>query len=240
MKAGEADSIYVPPLPSDFDWKRMPSYDETRIIPLDDCDDTLVAIQCQSSEVICHYRSNNMQPYTGEEMLLRKAVLGRLLKAHSALKYRLSGATFHVGYAYRHPEIQERYFLKKKAELASAHPDLGEEALLRTTNLYIASNDVAGHTAGAAVDLTILQNGSALDMGWPFGDTSSFEGMMVFSSLISEKAMENRLLLRSVMIEQGFAPYNGEWWHFSFGDREWAAFYGMPGAIYGPVLYEWK
>ena len=27
------------------------------------------------------------------------------------------------------------------------------------------------------------------------------------------------------MVSEGFAPFYGEWWHFSYGDREWAAFY---------------
>jgi len=34
------------------------------------------------------------------------------------------------------------------------------------------------------------------------------------------------------MVEAGFAPFTGEWWHFSYGDREWAAIWGRDAAIY--------
>jgi D-alanyl-D-alanine dipeptidase len=26
-------------------------------------------------------------------------------------------------------------------------------------------------------------------------------------------------------MRQGLAPFDGEWWHFSYGDREWAKYY---------------
>ena len=45
----------------------------------------------------------------------------------------------------------------------------------------------------------------------------------------------NRGLLQDAMVAAGFAPFYGEWWHFSYGDREWAAFYYRPAALYGPV-----
>jgi len=41
-----------------------------------------------------------------------------------------------------------------------------------------------------------------------------------------------RLLLHDLMIEAGFAPYYGEWWHFSYGDAEWAAFYEKSKTLY--------
>ncbi len=39
-------------------------------------------------------------------------------------------------------------------------------------------------------------------------------------------------LLRRAMAQAGFAPFNGEWWHFSYGDREWAAVWNAPFALY--------
>jgi zinc D-Ala-D-Ala dipeptidase len=34
------------------------------------------------------------------------------------------------------------------------------------------------------------------------------------------------------MVEAGFAPYQLEWWHFSFGDQNWAAYYGLESSLY--------
>lgn len=34
------------------------------------------------------------------------------------------------------------------------------------------------------------------------------------------------------MVEAGFAAFSGEWWHFSYGDREWAAIWNKAAALY--------
>ena len=59
--------------------------------------------------------------------------------------------------------------------------------------------------------------------------------MPVFAPGITEEQRENRLLLRRVMKEQDFAPFDGEWWHFSHGDREWAALSAAPLAKYQQI-----
>ena len=42
-------------------------------------------------------------------------------------------------------------------------------------------------------------------------------------------------MLREYMIKEGFAPYDGEWWHFSYGDKEWAFYYDKEKALYNQV-----
>jgi D-alanyl-D-alanine dipeptidase len=37
------------------------------------------------------------------------------------------------------------------------------------------------------------------------------------------------------MFAAGFVPFWGEWWHFSYGDREGAAFTGRKAALYDAV-----
>jgi len=37
------------------------------------------------------------------------------------------------------------------------------------------------------------------------------------------------------MPARGFTNYAGEWWHFSYGDKEWAKYYGEQAAIYEQV-----
>jgi D-alanyl-D-alanine dipeptidase len=53
-----------------------------------------------------------------------------------------------------------------------------------------------------------------------------------FSPLVSEEARRLRMTLREAMMSGGFAPFDGEWWHFSYGDREWAKYYGAATARY--------
>ena len=82
---------------------------------------------------------------------------------------------------------------------------------------YIAKQ--SSHSRGSAVDLTLLdmKTGKELDMGSPFD---------LFSEIshpdyrgITDEQFRNRMLLRSVMLRNGFQPIDCEWWHFSLKDE---------------------
>ncbi len=82
---------------------------------------------------------------------------------------------------------------------------------------YIAKQ--SSHSRGSTVDLTLLdmKNGRELDMGSPFDlfDESShpdYKG-------ITEEQYENRMLLQHVMVRNGFAPIDCEWWHFTLKEE---------------------
>jgi zinc D-Ala-D-Ala dipeptidase len=106
--------------------------------------------------------------------------------------------------------------------------------LIAATHRIIALPEVAGHPTGGAVDIQILGSGQPIDMGtkiWEFVPDS-----FTFSPFIDRSAWSNRQLLRRVMTTAGFAPFDGEWWHFSYGDREWAKHYGEQAAIYEQIF----
>ena len=78
---------------------------------------------------------------------------------------------------------------------------------------YIASK--SGHTRGSTVDLTIidLKTGTEIDMGSPydfFGEASH-----PMQNKLTTYQRANRLLLRNLMLTNGFKPYENEWWHFT-------------------------
>lgn len=88
---------------------------------------------------------------------------------------------------------------------------------------FIASK--SGHTRGSTVDLTIIniKTGQELDMGSPydfFGNESH-----PFYKNISKKQIENRMLLRKIMLENGFKPYDNEWWHFTLKNESFPKTY---------------
>ena len=37
------------------------------------------------------------------------------------------------------------------------------------------------------------------------------------------------------MMKEACAPYDGEWWHFSYGDKEWAFYYKKEEALYDQI-----
>jgi D-alanyl-D-alanine dipeptidase len=82
------------------------------------------------------------------------------------------------------------------------------------------------HNYGSAIDLTVADGfGKPLDMGTPydfFGELAypSKEKELVASGRLSQKAYQNRLILREAMVGAGFMPIEFEWWHFNAFSRK--------------------
>lgn len=95
------------------------------------------------------------------------------------------------------------------------YPELQKQELF--SKGYIATE--SSHSRGSTVDLTLLdmQTGKELDMGSPFD---------LFSEVshpdhrgVTDEQYDNRMLLRRVMLRNGFAPIDCEWWHFTLEDE---------------------
>lgn len=93
---------------------------------------------------------------------------------------------------------------------------------------YVAKPNRGGHhNFGIAVDISIVCDGSPIDMGTGFDSFSIVshidnEKALLKSGKLSGKAYENRQLLRKLMRAQGFATYRREWWHFQQYDIKYA------------------
>jgi len=76
------------------------------------------------------------------------------------------------------------------------------------------------HSFGFAIDLSLIDtSGQELNMGTEFDDLSPLaepkrEEEFLRSGKLTSLQLENRLLLRSLMVEAGFIPLPHEWWHF--------------------------
>lgn len=209
-------------------------------IPIVECGEPLVVGQDGLPDVEWSYEKKDMVPLLGDCMLVRRGVLDRLREAAVWLGRHLPGAKFRVVYAYRLPEIQERYFALRYAGFRAAHPDLPDMEIRELAHTQSASPDVAGHPTGGAIDITIVARDGPLDMGTTIADfrDESADRIKTFCPDLIREQRLNRAFLRSVLMRSGFAPYNGEWWHFSYGDREWAAYWVEPHAIYQQIDYE--
>ncbi len=200
----------------------------------------MTIVQDAAPEISCRYEKLDMVPYLGDRFVLRQGVVERLQRAADSLATRKPGARLRLAYGYRHPEVQRAYFLKRKEEVRSRHPELTETELIAQTHLLTASPDVAGHPTGGAIDITIEMPAGDLDMGTRIADFTDTERIQTFAKGLSETQRANRLLLRETLLEQGFAPFDGEWWHFSYGDREWAAYFGHSHALYDQIDFRLK
>ena len=95
------------------------------------------------------------------------------------------------------------------------YPDLEKQELFAKG--YIASQ--SSHSRGSTVDLTLLDmaTGKELDMGSPF-DMFSPVSHPDYRGITGEQ-YANRMILQSVMVRNGFAPIDCEWWHFTLEDE---------------------
>ena len=99
------------------------------------------------------------------------------------------------------------------------------------------------HSTGSALDITLAdEQGREVDMGAPIdegADPATPDHFATATDPAGMQAHKNRVLLRSVMIAEGFHQYPNEWWHFSKGDQCWAWIEqqktpdSAPQAIYG-------
>ena len=129
------------------------------------------------------------------------------------LKFGLSLKIFD---AYR-PQQSVNHFVKWARVLndtlmkSQYYPDVPKSELFKRG--YIASK--SGHTRGSTVDLTLidLKTATELNMGSPYDFFGTPSHPMY--SKISKKQRANRLLLREIMLNNGFKPYENEWWHFT-------------------------
>lgn len=87
---------------------------------------------------------------------------------------------------------------------------------------YVANPSRTGlHNYGMAVDLTICDiHGNELDMGTHFDFFGSAAGTnkeeeLIARGRLTRKQVDNRKILRSVLVEAGFQVIRGEWWHFN-------------------------
>lgn len=165
----------------------------------------------------------------------RKEIAEKLDEISKELLNINKDASLVVSNVYRHPKIQEENFKKVFNDIKAKFPLLSQDEQIEKTHLMIAYPKVAGHPTGGAIDLTIKIGDTLLDMGCEIGDFEKEEYLPVKNSYITKEQFENRLMLRKLMIRHEFAPFNGEWWHFSFGDREWAKIYNKEYAIYDVV-----
>ena len=135
--------------------------------------------------------------------------------AHAADMLREQGYRIKIFDAYR-PLRAVRYFIRWSQEEENGltseefYPEFKKRSQLVDQG-YIARN--SSHTRGSAVDLTLTDlNGNELDMGTCF----DYFGKLAWHGAkgITQEQMLNRLMLKTVMEEAGFRPFEKEWWHY--------------------------
>ncbi|MFG1964394.1 M15 family metallopeptidase [Nonomuraea sp. NPDC049028] len=165
---------------------------------------------------------------------LRSGLLARLERAERRLP---DGFHLLVVEGYRPIDTQRRIFDEYRDGLRAAFPEMSPDEAYIAASRYVSPVEVAPHTAGAAVDLTLTApDGTEYDMGTQVNDNpeESDGACYMDATNISADARAHRKILADALEPVGLVNYPTEWWHWSFGDRYWALAEGRPYALYGP------
>jgi D-alanyl-D-alanine dipeptidase len=211
-------------------------------IPTVDSDEKLIAID-PSRGIISGYKGKvDMRSILGGIIYVREGVYERLLQAHQELRGLNSDLTFDVHYGYRLYETQVGYFEKALARVKAYNLEhacgWSDEEIHDRAHWYAAFPEIAGHPTGGAIDLVLHNKRLAgpVDMGMGGVSAGPLIRKIYFASPeIDDEAAENRMILRTSMESAGFHGFAGEYWHHSYGDREWAFHTGASNAIYAPL-----
>ncbi len=165
---------------------------------------------------------------------VRGSVARRLAVAQGALP---AGLHLALAEGWRSPGDQAAIVVGYRARVRADHPDASDDEVDQLTSRYVAPVAVAPHVAGAAVDVTLVDDaGAELDLGCPLDATpEESDGRCFTDAPVPPAARALRTALSDAMHVAGFVNYPTEWWHWSFGDRYWALLTGRPAALYGPV-----
>ncbi|MEW1589560.1 M15 family metallopeptidase [Micromonospora vinacea] len=166
---------------------------------------------------------------------LRAGVVDRLLAAQRALP---GGLRLLVVEGYRPYQAQLAIFTGYRDELRRRHPDWSPQRLHRETTKFVSPVEVAPHSTGGAVDLTLCtDDGGELDLGTAIDATpeDSADACFTDAPSIVGVARRHRQIMVDALGGAGMVNYPTEWWHWSYGDRYWALITGAPRTRYGPV-----
>jgi D-alanyl-D-alanine dipeptidase len=200
-------------------------------------EEKFVFIPEKDDYVVGKYQNDKNMLNYGNKIAVRATVYEKLKKVAQKLKEHNENYKLIVVFGFRDMKLQEKYFYEIYDEVKDDFDN--ELEMYEYIHEKIAVPEVAGHPTGGAVDVAIcdLQNEKIIDFGSRILDWDTTKSYY-YSEDIFDKAISNRKLLRKLMLSENFAPYDGEWWHFSYGDREWAFYYNQPEALYKQVNAE--
>lgn len=205
---------------------------EVAAVPVEECGQELVDVRTAAPELLVDGAEDDG---SGDFALLRTGVLRRLLAAQRALP---DGLRLRFAEGYRPPSLQRHYFERHLGRLAAAHPEWDAVRCRSAASRFVSPPEIAPHSAGGAVDLTLADaDGIPLDMGTPIDASPEESAGRCYTGApdIPAAARAHRRVLGTALRAAGLVNYPTEWWHWSYGDRYWALMTGAGHALYGPV-----
>jgi len=198
-----------------------------RRIRTEECGEPLVTLSTNDFLIL-----NQNTPVYG-----RVSVIEKLYEVEKILKeYSCRIGVFEI---YRDEKTQISKRNREYENIKKQYPDYNENELQKVLNSRIANittTAIGGHQTGGAIDCTLCSLvGQPLDMGTNYLEFNN-KTRTHYENLTNIQK-RNRSLLCTIMQRVGFINYPNEWWHFSYGDKMWAAYKNKSTAIYGYGIF---
>lgn len=177
-------------------------------VPVQECRQRLVDVRRNNFLLV---DERKWQDPAGAFAHLRQGVLDRLLKAQAQLP---RGIRLLFVEGYRPPSLQRHYFDAYGDQLRADHPNRSVEQVRSAASRYVSPPEIAPHSAGAAVDLTLADtDGRELDMGTRMNATPEESAGACYTQAdnISDQARSNRDILGTALTAAGLVNYPTEW-----------------------------
>ena len=172
-----------------------------------------------------------------EPVLIRKEVLFKLYRIADKLP---EGINLKIYKVFLSRIKMNEHFESVISEITAENPGIGRHEAIKLAKFKTddPKGSLGGHETGGAVDVALCDdNGVDLDYGTKFHEYN--DSTFTYSSHITKEQKKNRKNLVKLMAKQDFVNFPGEWWHFSYGDRMWAAYKGKrDGGLYGSAETE--
>ena len=199
----------------------------TREVLSRDLINKVIPIECHEPLVVL----SSPDIFTRGEVLVRASVSDMLSVVAKSLNS--NGVKLFVYDGYRNNERQRAGWNRVIGNLKKENPKMEDAEIEVAAQKQVARPDGigGGHQTGGAVDLTLCSlNGTPLFMGTEYSEHNKFT--KTSAHIKSEEVRERRKILFRAMRDAGFGNYPNEWWHYSYGDRMWAAYLEKKVCLY--------
>lgn len=165
---------------------------------------------------------------------IRKSIYNMMKAAQNHLP---DGYHFMIYEAYRPLARQVALWNMATDYIEKEYPHASPQEKRDMTETFVADpyNGIgSGHQACCAIDISLCdKTGKEYDMGTACQEISPLSN--TYAEGLGAEAVKNRKILVEALEAEGFVNYSSEWWHFSYGDHQWAYLKGVSEAFFGPI-----
>ena len=200
-------------------------------IKIQECHEPLIEVGKACPDLIVKLNSKSAKRIY--PAYLRKTVVEMICTAKTYLP---EGMTFIINDAWRPRATQEEIRKSFIAGFTKKYPEWSERMVSNEVDKYVApfsGKYASGHMAGAAVDLRLAKNGRKIPM--KSSRLTYQENAQSHQPKLPRYIKKNRQIMFDALSKAGLSNFPKEYWHWSYGDVQWAKRNSKETAIYGVI-----